>query len=116
MKYDLLAIMQIVLFIFVMPQIVGFVAGLIAGEKARERRLHLALGLVVLIDLMVMIDKGGVPFIVGHVVNMFLYTPLPLWGQLLVGLAGDAVLLLSFNASLGTGIGWALRLRSRSEA
>lgn len=117
LKYYFLAIVQIFAFVFVLPLVVGLIAGVAAREKARARLNTIALGLLVLIDIAVMIDKGGVPFIVGHVVNMYLFTPLPLWGQLLLGLVGDFMLFLSFRQSMKRALEIVLRLLpGRSDA
>ncbi|MDP8222409.1 MAG: hypothetical protein P9L99_03550 [Candidatus Lernaella stagnicola] len=114
-KYYCLAVVQILLLVFVMPQVLGFIGGLIAGRKLRDKTWYLAIGLVALMDVAVMIDKGGVPFLVGHAINMFLYTPMKLHWQLIVGLLGDAALVWSFHGSIRSGMNRAMRLVSPAE-
>jgi hypothetical protein len=116
LKYYCLAVVQIVLFVFVMPPLVAFVAALVGGEKVRGKLWHLAVGLMLVIEVLVMIDKGGIPFLTGHVVNMYLYTPLSLQGQLFVGLIGDALLVLSFRTSFKKPFEFGLKLRSKKGA
>jgi len=102
-KYFILGVVQILLFIFVMPLVVGFFAGLFGKQKAEKKVWYIAGGLIALINVAVLIDKG-MPFFTGHLIDAYMYTPFPTGGKMLVGLFGDAVLLVSFRSSLLRGI------------
>jgi hypothetical protein len=113
MKYHILAVVKVVVFAYVMPLVVGLVAGLFKKEQARARSWWIAGVLIGLVNVVVMIEKHGVPFITGHVFNMFAATPYTLNQQLFVGLLGDAALFLIFRWALGAGIGVGIHLASR---
>lgn len=103
-KYVLLAVFQFfVLFLWAMPLLVGFLAGLFLRDKTPRYTLHVACGLILLINILVMIDKSGVPFFTGHLLSMFLPAPLPLFWQLVVGLLGDLLLFLVFRRFIAKG-------------
>lgn len=112
LKYMLLGVFQLFLLIFVVPLVVGVFAGLLARLTALEKRWHIAVGMVVLLNIAVLIDKGF-PFFTGHVVDAFMYYPLTGLQQFLVGLIGDALLVVTYQNSLKRGIQSGLRIINR---
>jgi len=103
-KYVLLAVFQFfVLFLWAMPLLVGFLVGLFLRERSEKYKRHVAIGLIVVINILVMIDKSGVPFFTGHLIGMFMPAPLPLFGHVFVGLIGDFLLFLVFRRYLAKG-------------
>lgn len=116
MKYYLLAIGQVGVVIFILPLVVGVFAGLFGREKARAREWQIAAVLIGLINVGVMIDKGGTPFFIAHLFDMFLPAPLTINQHILIGLLGDGLLFLSFWRSVRHGIASGIRLATRPAA
>jgi hypothetical protein len=116
MKYHILAVVQSVLFGYAAPLAIGVAAGFFKGERALKRLWWIAGGLIALLNVAVMIDKHGVPFVTGHIINMFLDTPFDLGQQMMVGAFGDGALFVVFAWALGTGLRFGIRLASRRAA
>jgi hypothetical protein len=113
MKYHILAVVQSVLFGYFVPLALGVAAGAFQGEAARRRLWWIAGALIGLLNVAVMIDKHGVPFLTGHIINMFLDSPFELGQQMLVGAFGDGALFVVFAWALSTGIRIGMRLASK---
>ncbi|HPM77682.1 MAG TPA: hypothetical protein PK961_11360 [bacterium] len=109
LKYYLGGILQLLLLIFAAPVVIGFFAGLLWRGKAQKHPWYIAGGLIALLNIAVLIDKG-VPFFGAQVINAYLYAPMATSVYFLVGLAAEAALLLSFHQSVKTGIRSGLRV------
>jgi hypothetical protein len=113
MKYYFLALFEAIVLVYVLPLVVGFFAGLIKREQAVKRVWHIAGAMVALLNVAVMIEKGGVPFLTGHLIGMFSSVPFTLSQQLMVGLVGDAVLLFAYWRFVGRGVRSGVRFVTR---
>ena len=109
LKYYLGGILQLLLLIFAAPVVIGFFAGLLWRAKAQKRQWYIAGGIIALLNVAVLIDKG-VPFFGAQVIDAYLYTPMTTSVYYLVGLAAEAALLLSFRQSVKTGVRSGMRV------
>ena len=101
-KYLLLGIFQLALFLFALPVIVGFFAGLIWRERAGRRLWPITIGLMIVINIAVLIDKQSL-FFTAQVAAAFLPIEPTAGLKAIIGVVGDTLLALAFHRSIGRG-------------
>ncbi len=101
-KYLLLGIFQLALFLFALPVIVGFFAGLIWRERAGRRLWSITIGLMIAVNVAVLIDKQSL-FFTAQVAAAFLPFEPTIVLKTAIGAVGDTLLALAFYRSIGRG-------------
>jgi Na+/melibiose symporter-like transporter len=115
MKYLILGLVQLLLFVVATPVVVGVLVGLLTREKGERRLWRYAVALIVLINVAVWIDKGR-PFFTAQVLDIYLPFALSTGVKLAVGVVGDTLLCIWFRRLLETGYKSGLHLMARGSA
>ncbi len=89
LQYYMLAFVKIALLIALPPYLLGLVAAWKGQRKAEKYAKFLAIGYVVLIELIVLVEKGA-PFFFANLYFMFSLSPV-VWLQYALGVGGLAM-------------------------
>ena len=110
LKFYLLAIVKIGLLITLPPFLAGLAAGLFKRDRAEKSARYLGAGFVLLIEAIVLVQKGA-PFFFANLYVMFSLSPV-IWLQYLIGVGGFILWVIFAIGYVNKGIAFSDRLRN----